>query len=552
MGALQAIPACYFTCITGLIRRTKGFTNLALSAFAAFAIGRGQAAEMVPPPGTVIHHSPASSKHYIGSPSLCILPDGSYLASHDLFGPGSKEHELAKGRLYRSTDQGKSWSHVTDFKGFFWQGLFVHRGAAYALGTDRHHGRVVIRRSTDGGKTWTDPQTSTDGVLAEGLWHTAPMPVIEHEGRLWRAIEDAEGGTKWGERYRARMMSAPVDLDLLDAKSWTFSNPMARDATWLGGDFRAWLEGNAVASPEGEMLDILRVDNSKLPEKAALVRISKDGRTASFDPAEGFIDFAGGAKKFSIRKDPEGGGYWSLATIIPERHADPLPDRPSGVRNTLALVHSKDLRSWETRCILLYHPDVSKHGFQYVDWQFDGTDLIAACRTAWDDEEGGAHNNHDANFLTFHRWKNFRSLARTDDVPMPELAVITHETAELLIKGVSFEIGTLRDGEKAFTNRSYGWDGVPASMSGHSFVRLAGGEKGLVTVTAKSAATLTIATVPGEKRPDLSAWSASGESFRYTDGGKTEMKIFTRPIAKDETVQIPRGNWTGSVLIFRN
>jgi hypothetical protein len=49
-----------------------------------------------------------------------------------------------------------------------------------------------------------------------------------------------------------------------------------------------------------------------------------------------------------------------------------------------------------------------------VDWLFEGDDLIAACRTAYDDEEGGAHNFHDANFLTFHRFKNFRRLTMKD------------------------------------------------------------------------------------------------------------------------------------------
>jgi len=68
------------------------------------------------------------------------------------------------------------------------------------------------------------------------------------------------------------------------------------------------------------------------------------------------------------------------------------------------------LKHWTVRAILLQHPDVKLHGFQYVDWQFDGDDLIAACRTAFDDDSDGAHNNHDANFLTFHRWKNFRAL----------------------------------------------------------------------------------------------------------------------------------------------
>jgi hypothetical protein len=61
--------------------------------------------------------------------------------------------------------------------------------------------------------------------------------------------------------------------------------------------------------------------------------------------------------------------------------------------------------------ILLEHPDEEKHGSQYVDWQFDGRHIIFLSRTAYD-EYGGAHNYHDANYLTFHRIKNFRRLKK--------------------------------------------------------------------------------------------------------------------------------------------
>ena len=190
---------------------------------------------------------------------------------------------------------------------------------------------------------------------------------------------------------------------------------------------------------------MLRVDLPGLPEQAAMVEVSADGTKATFDPATGFVDFPGGAKKFTVRKDPQGAGYWSLATIVPARHAG--GGRPGGIRNTLALVHSADLRTWETRAILLYHPDPAKHGFQYVDWQFEGNDLIAAVRTAWDDAEGGAHNHHDANYLTFHRWPNFRQLTRADDVPMPEAATTVRETATLHIRDGAFQIATPNPGE---------------------------------------------------------------------------------------------------------
>ena len=76
------------------------------------------------------------------------------------------------------------------------------------------------------------------------------------------------------------------------------------------------------------------------------------------------------------------------------------------------------------RSVVLYHPDVSRHAFQYVDWLFEGDALIAASRTAYDDGHGGAHNAHDANFLTFHRFENFRELTMADSVvPLAELGL---------------------------------------------------------------------------------------------------------------------------------
>jgi hypothetical protein len=71
---------------------------------------------------------------------------------------------------------------------------------------------------------------------------------------------------------------------------------------------------------------------------------------------------------------------------------------------------SPDLRTWTVKKVILEHPDVEKHSFQYVDWQFEGKDLIVASRTAFDDETGGAHRAHDANYLTFHRVADFRRL----------------------------------------------------------------------------------------------------------------------------------------------
>jgi hypothetical protein len=365
-------------------------------------------------PGVVIAHYPKSEQKYVGSPGIAIVGQGIYLAKHDEFGPASSEFSSAVTQLYRSEDAGKSWRHTHTINGLFWASIFTLEDSVYLLGTDKHHGNVVIFRSQDGGRTWTRPTDGENGLLRAGEYHTAPVPVVLHDGRIWRGIEDAGNGEKWGVRYGAMMMSAAVQSDLLNASNWTFSNYIPRDPKWLGGKFNAWLEGNAAVTPNGEVANILRVDCNPEGGIAAMVFVDNDGRKVTFDPARDFINFPGGATKFTLRRDPRTGLYWTLSNFTPEFHRD---TPAASTRNTLALVSSEDLRTWTVRCIVLYHPDEKKHAFQYVDWLFEGDDIIFTSRTAYDDELGGAHRFHDANFLTFHRIKNFRRLEMDDSAP---------------------------------------------------------------------------------------------------------------------------------------
>jgi len=359
-------------------------------------------------PGVVVNYIPASSKIYIGSPGICILHNGDYIASHDHFGPGSTEHQQALTSIYKSTNRGRSWQKISEIKGQFWSNLFVHGDALYIMGTWKHHGNYIIRRSTDGGISWSEPNDRKSGLLLEGEYHTAPVPVVIHKGRIWRALENGSSYTKaWGIRYSAMVISAAIDTDLLNAENWRATNSLPHDSAYLNGTFGGWLEGNVVVTPESNLVNILRVATSEAGrDMAAIVNVSDDGLSVSFDPASGFIDFAGGARKFTIRYDEESKRYWTITNMVTEefRH---LP--ASRVRNTLVLKSSPDLLNWTVHKTLLHHPDVERHGFQYVDWQFDGRDIIFLSRTAYNDKFGGANNFHDANFLTFHRIKRFRN-----------------------------------------------------------------------------------------------------------------------------------------------
>ncbi len=63
-----------------------------------------------------------------GAAGIVALPDGTYLAKHDEFGPGSTEKTNAITRVYRSVDRGRSWEPVSRIEGSFWANLFYHRG----------------------------------------------------------------------------------------------------------------------------------------------------------------------------------------------------------------------------------------------------------------------------------------------------------------------------------------------------------------------------------------------------------------------------------------
>jgi hypothetical protein len=361
-------------------------------------------------PGVVVAHSPAKSGKFIGSAGIALLADGTLLAKHDEFGPQSTEYSSAITRVYRSQNRGQTWREIAKIDGLFWSNIFEHRGAVYMIGTHHHHGALVVYKSTDDGETWSTPKDGKSGLIRAGKFHTAPVPIVFHNGRIWRAFEDGDGPDGWGQMYRPHVMSIPVDGDLLVADQWTITNPIERDGGWLGGDFWCVLEGNAVVDRDGVVRNILRSNDD---DTAAVTTISADGKTQSIDPKFDRTSLPGSSKKLLIRWDEPSQLYWALSNPVP-------PDVPektrTKVRNTLALFNSPDLRRWTKRCVLLHHPDQQFHAFQYPDWLVDGDDLLLASRTAYDDGEGGAHRAHDANYLTFHRFPNFRKLTMADGV----------------------------------------------------------------------------------------------------------------------------------------
>jgi hypothetical protein len=367
-----------------------------------------------------LRHQPEKTRTYLGSPSIVRLSDGALVAAHDYFGrgcPRNHECEEALTSVYRSEDDGRTWTNVTHIMNAYWGTLFLHHGRLYHIGTSQQYGSVVLRRSDDGGFTWTHPADRQSGLLFEGgtfhedpNYHCAPVPVCIHGGRIYRAFEDCEGAV-WGRGFKSCVVSAPADAELLDAANWRMSNKLAFDPDWTPDewgklDCPGWLEGNVVIGPDGDLWNILRLNSTPLIDKAAMVRVHDEGKRLEFSPETGFVDFPGGITKFTIRYEPALKQYLTLS------NANDDPEHPCQ-RNVLSLCASEDLRNWRVVKVLLRDEsglewDLSKRltGFQYVDWQFDGTDIIYLVRMAY----RGAHNFHDANRITYHVLTNYAAL----------------------------------------------------------------------------------------------------------------------------------------------
>ena len=367
-------------------------------------------------PGSVINYWDPDTDKYIGSPSLAILPNGDYIASHAGFGPG---HTALVTYIYRSTDKGETWEpygsdpvNENRLVGQTESSLFTLDGTLYSLGISANVGTnpagdwVSIRKSTDGGLTWTQPDSPTNGrlgALSAGVGYAGDAaPVSIHNGRVWRTFEDVTSAAGvHAEYWSPFVMSAPVGADLLNAANWTRSTGVLMNQSLNPG--LGITEGNVVAKPDGSLVNISRITGTL--EKAAVIDIAADGTTTSFNQTTGIIPFAGGGSKFEIRYDAATRRYWTLAN-------DQAP--PSNNRSILTLNSSSDLVNWQVEGTILEDANTANVGFQYVDWHFDGRDIVAAIRTAY----SGADNYHDANYLTFRRIRNYAATSAVQKITL--------------------------------------------------------------------------------------------------------------------------------------
>lgn len=359
----------------------------------------------------VVARSPTPRTQYLGSPSLLRTASGKVYLMHDQF-------SAATGRLYAS-DGEKGGYGIADFpSGMFWPTIWEHTdGNLYILHFAAEFGNIVLKKSTNGGLTWTSVTLSTSGgpvPAASGSykWHRAGgLKPLYHDGYLFFGLENQPGA--YFDGFLAHVLYAPEGADLMAPGNWKSAGPLARGTT--GGLANrtqpsaatpGFLEGNICADDAGQLWYIARFSGSTTLNKCLRIPLGWDGSTITMPAwsADFIVDCPVGTVKFEMVR--HGAYYYALGnTATTDLSATSQDQR---VEVALYRTPGADLStfSWEMVDTVLTDADLAsgmsdadnvlRHGVQYPSFDIapDGT-VRALYRVA----VAGSDTFHNSNLI---------------------------------------------------------------------------------------------------------------------------------------------------------
>ncbi len=345
-------------------------------------------------PGTVLdyyelHYSwgASSPDRFISDPAICVLSNGNYIAAHAMSGKDYGTGDYRETKLFISSDQGANWSALATVGNIFTASLVEHNGSLWMIGTKANGGGTIVQRSQDGGTNWT---ISSEFSL---IGHFTPDCPVLYNNRLWTG---ANTGT----------LNAPENSDLLQESNWTKAGGMPPpQAEWLTGT-EAIEEGQMVGIPGQGLFLAMRVNNHPY---CVLNRVDPTTGAVCFDPAHNYAPMPGGEKKFGAKYDPTSGKVFVVSSpVLP---AYPGSEPHNMVRNTGAILSSRDMLNWKVEKLYVFSDNWDVDGFAYANFDFDGGDMVIANRVAFPvPGEDNPRRGHDSNILGFFKVSNFRNL----------------------------------------------------------------------------------------------------------------------------------------------
>jgi hypothetical protein len=365
---------------------------------------------------------------YIHDPGMSVLLNGHLF----VVAPVRRRRELEKPEwgpspqatsllLARSSDHGKTWQQLPTIPDFRDATPFVHNGSLYLLIPDYANNMILLMQSTDEGTSWSSPVT----VLEEHLWNCQTC-MTKRDGHLYWAL------TNWPRGNTLKSISVDLSRDLLTPKSWSVSSgcdmprvpDLLKDAQTAGNRKRSprpwsvdsWLEPNVV-NVNGRLRVLSRVviDDFATAGLGALCEIELNNDKEMNMKFSQFYPVPGGQCKFMIVYDETSRLFWMLSNIPTDSHdlfenfqtlgKAGFVHGPGNERRILTLHYSLDALNWFPGGIVAMWSNPMQ-SFMYPSAAIDNDDLVFISRTS-----RNAPNQHDADLVTFHRIRNFRSLA---------------------------------------------------------------------------------------------------------------------------------------------
>ncbi len=412
-GGLSAVGASGLTTATEAVAAPNG--NLPRSA-------RPLAQEF-----TVVYQR-RNPRTYVEGCGLIVLPGGAILAVVPVVPRGGIPKKGPTEINYvRSDDGGKTWTTISQLP-FYSAVPFLHGGRLYtflfSMGTQFRNDDVYLAASDDLGQTWTEPAR-----IFTGHFWTCQTSMVVRDQRLYWSIDDLRQPDH--SRHRSpRAIVGDLSADLMDAASWRMSNfvpfpgmpdELLRDDhdikgrnLWNMPDH--WLEADVVEV--GGRLRLLATVKSQwqtLSNICGICDLEDDGAELRMTFRQ-FHPMTGGQLKFAITWDEPSRLFWATANFVVDgqeshdwwdeaRRSRRFNGMGGNDRRFLMLLYSVDALNWfQAGCVA--QAEMLRQSFMYGTPVVDGDDLLVISRTSIN-----ASDQHDADHATFHRVRDFRSLA---------------------------------------------------------------------------------------------------------------------------------------------
>jgi hypothetical protein len=380
---------------------------------------------------TIVFHNP-DRERYVEGPGLVRLDDGTLVAVVPVVprNEWSAERRATQSRTHilRSGDGGRTWQQVSELP-YYSAAPWLHAGTLYLFankgGTTVRNDDLLLLKSTDGGKSWSEPVT-----LFQGHFWNCHTGMVQRDNRLYWATDDLSLGSKRGPRVIAGDLSG----DPMNPAAWRLSAPVpfpgvpdALTNPRFAKITSQYLEPNVI-EVRGRLRVLMTVKPKRqsTPGLCAVLDFEDKGGPIDLKFTQ-FHPMPGGQLKFCVLWDEKSQMFWATANLVVDgqgafdwwregekrgnfRYADGLGGND---RRFLMLLYGLDGLNWFQAGCVAQAGKISQ-SFMYARPVIDGDDLAIIARSSIN-----APNQHDADYATFHRVNNFRSLA-LKLTPVPE------------------------------------------------------------------------------------------------------------------------------------